>query len=833
MKRLPSALLSLTALLSLAHLLPAAPATFVLTRDGKPQPVVISPAASPATKAVADELCRYLSRMSGATFRTESGDGSQGIVLGTLAEFPEPSLKEPLASRSKYDGPEAYCLRSEPARLLAIGASDLGASHAAFRLLEQLGCRWFFPGKEWEIVPQRRDLTLAIAEDDRPRILARRIWYGYGSFDKEAQQDYAAWSRHNRMAGSFQVRAGHAWQTIISANAKEFAEHPEYRALVKGQRTGEQLCVSNPDVRKLAVAWALAQLEKRPEDDMVSMECSDGLGQCECEECAKLGSISDRVFGLANEAARAVSQRFPGKMVGCLAYSEHSEPPSFVLEPNLYVQLTAGFTIGRYTTDELIDLWPQKCRNLGFYNYFSVWLWDFDKLPGGKGGDVTAIQKMMQRYLKVGATSIDNESGNNWGIHGRGYYLANKLMWNPAAEVAPLLADFYEQAFGPAAPAMRRYYERVAPDEQPLMSRGLVGAALRDVEEAARLAKDRPDVLARLATLQHYLHYVHLRWQIDHEKDKEKKKALTLTALTDAYRTRREYMNHWAAMRQTWVDQAVKEFGDDSWSPKVKGTKPWIVETPVSREETAAWFTAALAYFQPTPVRNEMTFSKELVPVALPALAAPAPLQQAYQNEAHFAVALTAAQPAQLDVIAGVIVHYRDRAPGRWLLRDATGATVREGRLKLDGEPQPVSLAVPKNGTYFLELNSNAGWRFKADPALPIVLLNEEGRLHHPLGQMQPMFFYVPRGTKELQYFWSGGPHKLIGPRGQVIREVVDKDEIVTVPVPEGTDGACWNFSAHAHGRLHFFNAPNTLAASPAAMLLPRELIARDGLKAP
>ena len=32
---------------------------------------------------------------------------------------------------------------------------------------------------------------------------------------------------------------------------------------------------------------------------MVSMECSDGRGHCECAECQKLGGVSDRVFGLA------------------------------------------------------------------------------------------------------------------------------------------------------------------------------------------------------------------------------------------------------------------------------------------------------------------------------------------------------------------------------------------------------------------------------------------------------------------------------------------------------------------------------------------------------
>src|SRR3954469_20784675 len=108
MKLLPGMLSRFAALFALSSLLHAAPATLPLARDGKAlQPVVISPAASPATKAVADELAVYLTRIAGAEFHVESGDGSRGIVLGTLAEFPTPSLNEPLAQRSKIDGPEA------------------------------------------------------------------------------------------------------------------------------------------------------------------------------------------------------------------------------------------------------------------------------------------------------------------------------------------------------------------------------------------------------------------------------------------------------------------------------------------------------------------------------------------------------------------------------------------------------------------------------------------------------------------------------------------------------------------------------------------------------
>ncbi len=817
----------------------AASATLKLAEGGRAlQPVVISENASVATRACALELTEYLGRITDAKFEVQIGNDSRGIVLGTLAEFPNPALDAPLAIRNTFDGKEAFAIRTEGGRLLLIGATDLGVSHAAFRLLEELGCRWFFPAKEWEVVPSRETLSVSLDETDRPRILARRIWYGYGAFNDKGHprggstlKDYEAWARHNRMASSFRVQAGHAWQSIILENKNVFAGHPEYLALVNGVRKGEQLCVSNPEVRRLAVEWALRHCEKFPDREMVSMECSDGLGQCECANCAKLGSISNRVFGLANDVAREVAKKIPEKLVGCLAYGQHSEPPSFPLEPNVYVQLTAGFTRGRYTHDELVELWPTVCKNLGFYEYFSVWLWDFDKLPGGNGANISRTKSVLDRYLKAGATSFDAESGNNWGVHGRGYYITNKLLWNPEADIDVLLGDFYEKAFGPGAAAMKRYYERVAPDSGPLMSRGLVGEALRDVEEAARLAKDWPDVQARIDQLKHYLHYVHLRWQIDHEKDKARQKELTVAALTLGYRTRYEYMNHWGAMRQTFAGDAAKKFDEPTWAFNDRSAKPWIVDTPVTKEETDRWFREALEYFQPSPV-TEMKFSDDLVPAQF-ANSKPVVSQQSYQRPAYYALHSRAGEPLEVEILPGVIASYRDHADARWWLRDATKNTVAEGTLKLDGEPHKVAMKVPRAGTYFFECNdSGSGWRMKAEPDRIVTLLNNRARRYLHLGQLQEMFFYVPKGTRELRYFWSGGPHKVLGPDKKVVHDVAVSDEVVTVPVPAGLEGQCWSLSPHAHGHLWFFNAPNCIAASPGALLLPRELVKRDGLAA-
>lgn len=828
-------------LITVGHVMVAAadPAgSTVIFKNGRPVlPVVVAETAGEQTRSVARELAAYLGRMTGTEFDMQSAAADRGIFVGTQSDFPTGRFRQELQITDGYDGVESFVIAPDGASVYLIGATELGTSHAVFRFLERLGCRWYFPAPEWEIIPKLDEIVVDFEEADRPRIPARRIWWGYGFFDRRqgrCQADYEAWARHNRMAESLRTYTGHAWQSIILANQATFDSHPEYLALVDGERRGPQMCVSNPAVRKIATEWALRQLETKPQLDMVSMETSDGSYHCECEACERLGSVSDRAFGLANEVARVVAKKYPGRMVGMLAYNDHCEPPSFELEPNVYVQSTAGFVRGRYTFDELLKLWPQKTRNIGFYEYFSVWLWDFDQLPGGRANHIDEIARRIRSYAEAGATSLTCESGNNWGLHGRGYYVANRLMWNPDEDVDSLLTDFYETAFGPAAKPVRRFYERFDRGSQPLMSEHLLALGFRDIQAASSLAANHPGILARIDHLKQYLHYVRVRWDLDHlpKDDVSTRKALALDGLTWCYRTRYSYMNHWAAMWQSWTRQAAAEFEEPSWSFRSSEPHPWEVDQPVTHEETERVFLADLERFQPQDV-NEVEFSEELVwakvPNEFPAKVRPRSLLHRYQRPMRYVTISRTGEPIHFRITTGVIAHYRDRADGQWTVSTADGRQIATGRLPQDGEIHSLEVHVPEPGLYHIVYNDQgAGWGIEADDDVPISLKIERGQRIIHLGQFrEPVFFYVPAGTRQLQLFWEGGNlrPRVHRPDGEIMTEIEANGSYVSIPVPDGLDGRAWYFTRFAPKRLWFANAPNYLAASPQALILPREVL--------
>jgi hypothetical protein len=70
----------------------------------------------------------------------------------------------------------------------------------------------------------------------------------------------------------------------------------------------------------------------------------------------------------------------------------------------------------------------------------------------------------------------------------------------------------------------------------------------------------------------------------------------------------------------------------------------------------------------------------------------------------------------------------------------------------------------------------------------------------------------------------------VFGPDGKLVREVKSSGEFVHVDVPGGADGKLWSFRQLALGHLWFFNCPNVLAGSADGLLLPRDIVERDGL---
>jgi len=201
-----------------------------------------------------------------------------------------------------------------------------------------------------------------------------------------------------------------------------------------------------------------------------------------------------------------------------------------------------------------------------------------------------------------------------------------------------------------------------------------------------------------------------------------------------------------------------------------------------------------------------------------------------YQGGPRYAFHSFHGEPIELDITAGRLAQYRGRGDAHWWLRrtqEKNELVVAEGRMPLDNEPRHLSLAVPTNGTYILEFKSNgSGWSVTYPTNKPASVLWARG------GQagFECPVFYVPKGTKQLQYFWNGYTHEIYGPTGKPLEKIKGHGVIATIPVPEGMDGQVWSMRAELQSAW-FMNIPNVVAATQQSLMIPRKLAEKDGLQ--
>ncbi len=841
-------------------------------------PIIIAPDAGPALRDSATELARVLRKMTGAEFQIQTNDVRSGLVLGTSRQFPHPELEPALKSYRVADDQEAYTIRTSPGCILLLGATELGAGNAVYRFLAELGCRWLSPAVTWEIIPEQRELTWCLDITDRPDIPGRRIWYAIAT--QENREAYNRWRVRNNHNSGLQVNAGHAWYQIFDENKAAFSAHPEYWPLINGVRaTNLQTIVAQPDignpaVRQMFIDHALNTLRKdremarakgRAETTMVSLEPNDGGAFSGSPEFKALGTLSDAVFGLANEVARAVAREFPGKMVGMLAYREHADPPDFPLENNVYVQITpALFT--QHTREEVVALWVEKCANLGFYEYYMPYEWSLDQLPGGNASSLSFLATSIRRTVAQHASSIDGQGSGCWFLNGMGYWIASQLMWNSQQDVETLKTDYLTAAYGPASETLRHFYALWDPDTRPIISKNLVyemALALQKADDQIRALnatdpRRSAEIHARLDDLRHYLRFLELDWTLQamgKEGPYEVREAAFIALFKHILRTQSHYMNEVELAQQNLFQQRGEKSGlilvNQKPKPKVMintnllpwaKNNPWKVSTPYTAEEIAANFQSTLAYFKTEPLQ-EKPFSSDLVPVRwsgpqAPGVPATRETLLKVQSCAMRWAVYSFGEPIRVRVEPGTV--YSAFMPRPWTLTDSAGRLIAEGGVapKDSDEQKNLKISVPSAGNYVFEIQDRGGGflgvAFPSNQPATFLLtrgvrINEQG----PSTYNQPRCFYVPKGTAVLQFFSGAAPRqttKVYGPDGKV--QVVGGGfrEWTSVPIPPGQDGKVWRMDAGLH-TLWFANVPPGVAAAPERLLVPRDLAETDGLE--
>ncbi len=863
-----------------AEPLPVSSTEVRLALEGKAlQRIVTAPSASPRVTAAAKALADYLGRIAQTRFEVVRGDGAGGIAVGVAGDFVA------FGFAAQLDAPEPahreqYLLRSHTNGLWVVGTTDLAVEHAVWDLLFRLGYRQFFPGAHWEVVPSTKDLRLAIDVKEQPAFYARKIWYGWGNW-ADQQKDKLAWDSRNRMGSGVEINSGHAYESIMSGHKAEFEKHPEY--LCSSNST--KFRISNPGLRKLVVDHALKYFEKTPKAECISMEPSDG-GGWECPEEEKgFTNISDRVVTLANEVADALNRRYTNKLVGIYAYYQHSPPPTIRVHSNVVVSVATSFIQGGFTIDELIRGWARQGATIGIRDYYSVVVGHKDR-PGGAGAsDVRRAMSGVTHVYDAGARFMSAESSDSWGPIGLTHYAASRLLWNPKEDPEGILNDFFEKAFGPAQKPMREYYRLIDHSSRALFTRHLIGSMYRQLEAARQLTKD-PGIRSRLDDLTLYTRYVELLWDF-RQRASEDRLAGTGAALSFSYRIRSTHMVHslalWRDLRgwgsvpsdYAWnvperkkgkpedelVDQLlapiekstagedsltgpeVKQTGDElAWGDSdgvgeetVKGprTNPWKSSEPFTDAEMAAFISQGISN-NPISTFEPIQFSENLVPAAgRLKLKSGKPMKfDLYTRMAMtYYVWLDTPGTLRFEVTGGQIsTNGTPKATLKlYAMEDPMSAVAATAQVPSDEKPHAVELTSAFKGLHRLDILDAGRGVALVWEAGTVLSIPSSGDMQTLLrGHAWELYFYVPRGTKEVGGVADGSGVMLDG-GGNVVHEFKFKDRTgyFCVPVPPGQDGKLWKFEKSG-GRRLLMTVPPYLARCAEELLLPKEVVEAD-----
>ena len=803
-----------------------------LAENGKALlPIIISEKASAEVKAHAATLADYLGKISGAKFAVLTGDGMGGIVIGRAEDFPA------IQSGAKFDPADAtrreeYLLRSHAKGVWMLGATDLAARHAVWDFLYRLGWRQFFPGKNWEVVPVTPALAITVDAMEKPAYHARRIWYGYGPWDY-AKQPYREWCEKNRAIAGIELHSGHSYGGILSRNNAAFTAHPEYLGLVGGVRKSSKFCISNPGLRQLVVDDALAQFAKDPAKQSISLDPSDGGGWCECDECKKIGSVTDRALTLANTVASAVTAKYPDKFIGMYAYSQHSPPPNIAAHPRVVISVATSFITGGFTVDQLLDGWSKHASLLGIREYYSVNTWDRD-LPGAaRGSRLDYLRQTIPHFHEKAARFISAESSDNWGPNGLGHYVASRILWDvhEADRVEALTADFLEKCFGTARAPMAKFYALLDGGKRQPLSDDLIGRMFRLLDEARSLTRDAA-IHARLDDLTLYVRYCELWLDYSTAKDTSRQAAFE-AMIRHSYRMRDTMMIHSLALYRDVEhrDKSVFIPSEAKWNVPESKQNPWKSSAPFTRDELDAMRRDGIAnrkLLDFTPV----AFSSELVPAAPLKLTSAKPGTMGLYSRAprnYFTWVESAPATIALKVAAGLV--YQNHGSARvdlFPVAEVEGKSVAHAEVPPTREDVPVEMSTAFTGLHRIEVTGGGAARtVQADGTAFTV----ESSYEHP-GNFHgrwTLCFYVPRGTKTVGGF-SHGPGTLRNASGAVAHTFDTKPGFFSVPVAPGEDGRLWTFE-HCAGDKMLMTVPPFLARSAAELLLPREVVEKDAAR--
>ena len=365
---------------------------------------------------------------------------------------------------AEHDGNIYFFGRDKPGArpTFCMGCVIPSALAAVEFMRKEMGVLFLMPGKVGREVPKLDKLL--IPDRYRRSGSVKAPYQAGGGF-----QDYA-YNLANAIygSGSFHTYGGHTYpaacprEKYLETNPEYFARDRDGRPIVHPSPGCQAYCISNPEFQKMVYDELLRRYDEGA--DVCQLAQGDGpQGKCMCDACHRLYGTDDwgeKIWRLHVDFAKRIQKDRPGKLVHIISYTDTVAPPKSIKEfpDNVIVEICDS-------REDNLRKWSQ--RRLPNGSTFYLYNWGYYIFHGyTPKRSVSEIVAQNARLNKFGMKGLYRCGyGELYGMEGPVYWVFNRLVENPNADVAAELATYYRGAFGPAAEPMRAFYEEL---EKPL-----------------------------------------------------------------------------------------------------------------------------------------------------------------------------------------------------------------------------------------------------------------------------------------------------------------------------------------------------------------------------
>jgi hypothetical protein len=482
-------------LATLSHNIHASAEAYIIAENGKSDYVVIkADKASPAEELASEELCFHLSRITGNEFKAVKESEIKNTVKGIYVGWTQYAKSQEIYPEKLSS--EEWIIKTVDRNIVITGGRTRGTLYGVYEFLEKYcGCAWL--DEETEVVPSIKTLAFSILSEHGKPMFARRNIYWGAYFKTEQGKRFYVGNKLNTAPVLNEARYGFIERygspsdghTLFEYSKDWRDSHPEFfsldangKRLVATSAVGPgQLCLSNPEVRKLV----LEKLKHYIKTDrttaakrgsappaIYNLSLNDGGAKCLCLGCKdlyrKYETYSGALLDFVNEIARGIKPEYPDVLIETLAYNVTMEPPKNIKAENNVIISICNFFSGTHVPESLKSVqapenqlflnrfkaWSEICRQMRVWDYWVFYIKLFET-PYIKS--ITNIQSDLKYYANNNVTSLFIESENYGSFFALRRWIGLKLLQNPDNAVEPMLKTFMDGYYGKASEWMQKY----------------------------------------------------------------------------------------------------------------------------------------------------------------------------------------------------------------------------------------------------------------------------------------------------------------------------------------------------------------------------------------